>query len=299
MGIRVGINGFGRIGRNFFRAQQQLGADVEIVAVNDLGDAKTMAHLLKYDSVMGPFAGDVSLGDGVIRAGGEEMKMLSERDPAALPWGELGVDVVLESTGFFTNREGAQKHIDAGREEGHHLCPCDRPGLHRRARRQRRGLRPRAAPHRVERVLHDELHRAARQGDRRPGRDRVGLHDHDPRVHERPEHPRPAAQGPAPRPCRRDQPDPDIDGCRQGHRPRAAAPAGQARRCLRARSCPDGLAHRPRGQGRPGRDRGRGRRRLPRCRRRPARRPPPVPARSASSPATSRARRTRASTTPS
>jgi glyceraldehyde 3-phosphate dehydrogenase len=114
MGIRVGINGFGRIGRNFFRAQQQLGAEVEIVAVNDLGDAKTMAHLLKYDSVMGPFAGEVSLGDGVIRAGGEEMKMLSERDPAALPWGDLGVEVVLESTGFFTNREGAQKHLDAG-----------------------------------------------------------------------------------------------------------------------------------------------------------------------------------------
>ena len=114
MATRVGINGFGRIGRNFFRAQQQLGADVEIVAVNDLGDAKTMAHLLKYDSVLGPFPGDVELGDGVIRAGGEEMKMLSERDPAALPWGELGVDLVLESTGFFTDRDGAQKHLDAG-----------------------------------------------------------------------------------------------------------------------------------------------------------------------------------------
>jgi len=114
MAVRVGINGFGRIGRNFFRAQQKLGADVEIVALNDLGDAKTMAHLLKYDSVMGPFDGDVALGDGVIRAGGEEMKMLSERDPAALPWGDLGVDVVLESTGFFTSREGAQKHLDAG-----------------------------------------------------------------------------------------------------------------------------------------------------------------------------------------
>ena len=96
MAVRVGINGFGRIGRNFFRAQQALGADVEIVAVNDLGDARTMAHLLKYDSVLGPFAGDVSLGEGVINAGGEQMKMLSERDPAALPWGELGVDVVLE-----------------------------------------------------------------------------------------------------------------------------------------------------------------------------------------------------------
>jgi glyceraldehyde 3-phosphate dehydrogenase len=114
MAVRVGINGFGRIGRNFFRAQQALGADIEIVAVNDLGDAKTMAHLLKYDSVLGPFPGEVSLGDGVINAGGEQLKMLSERDPAALPWGELGVDVVLESTGFFTSREGAQKHIDAG-----------------------------------------------------------------------------------------------------------------------------------------------------------------------------------------
>ena len=114
MAVRVGINGFGRIGRNFFRAQRELGAEIEIVAVNDLGDAETMAHLLKYDSVLGPFPGEVSLGDGVIHAGGEQMKMLSERDPAALPWGDLGVDVVLESTGFFTSREGAQKHIDAG-----------------------------------------------------------------------------------------------------------------------------------------------------------------------------------------
>ena len=114
MAVRVGINGFGRIGRNFFRAQQALGADVEIVAVNDLGDAATMAHLLKYDSTLGPFPGEVSLGEGVINAGGEQMKMLSERDPANLPWGDLDVDVVLESTGFFTSRDGAQKHLDAG-----------------------------------------------------------------------------------------------------------------------------------------------------------------------------------------
>jgi glyceraldehyde 3-phosphate dehydrogenase len=114
MTVRVGINGFGRIGRNFFRAQRALAAEIEIVAVNDLGDAATMAHLLKYDSVLGPFPGEVSLGDGVINAGGEQMKMLSERDPAALPWGDLGVEVVLESTGFFTTREGAQKHLDAG-----------------------------------------------------------------------------------------------------------------------------------------------------------------------------------------
>jgi glyceraldehyde 3-phosphate dehydrogenase len=129
MGIRVGINGFGRIGRNFFRAQQALGADVEIVALNDLGDAKTMAHLLKYDSNLGPFPGDVELDDGVLRAAGEEVRMLSERDPAALPWGELGVDVVLESTGHFTGREGAQKHLDAGAKKVVISAPATDPDI--------------------------------------------------------------------------------------------------------------------------------------------------------------------------
>jgi glyceraldehyde 3-phosphate dehydrogenase len=129
MATRVGINGFGRIGRNFFRAQQQQDADIEIVALNDLGDAKTMAHLLKYDSVLGPFAGDVEPGEGVIKAGGEEMKMLSERDPGALPWGDLGVDVVLESTGFFTNREGAQKHLDAGAKKVLISAPATDPDV--------------------------------------------------------------------------------------------------------------------------------------------------------------------------
>jgi glyceraldehyde 3-phosphate dehydrogenase len=129
MATRVGINGFGRIGRNFFRAQHQLGADVEIVAVNDLGDAKTMAHLLRYDSVLGPFPGEVELGDGVIRAAGEEMKVLSERDPAALPWGDLGVDVVLESTGFFTDRASAQKHLDAGAKKVLISAPATDPDV--------------------------------------------------------------------------------------------------------------------------------------------------------------------------
>jgi glyceraldehyde 3-phosphate dehydrogenase len=129
MGIRVGINGFGRIGRNFFRAQQALGADIEIVALNDLGDAKTMAHLLKYDSNLGPFEGDVELGDGVLHAGGEAVKMLSERDPAALPWGDLGVDVVLESTGIFTDREGAQKHLDAGAKKVVISAPATDPDI--------------------------------------------------------------------------------------------------------------------------------------------------------------------------
>ena len=129
MGIRVGINGFGRIGRNFFRAQQSLGADIDIVALNDLGDAKTMAHLLKYDSNLGPFQGEVELGDGVLRAAGEEVRLLSERDPAALPWADLGVDVVVESTGIFTDRAGAQKHLDAGAKKVVISAPATDPDI--------------------------------------------------------------------------------------------------------------------------------------------------------------------------
>jgi glyceraldehyde 3-phosphate dehydrogenase (phosphorylating) len=129
MGIRVGINGFGRIGRNFFRAQQSLGADIDVVALNDLGEARTMAHLLRYDSNLGPFPGEVELADGVLRAAGEEIRMLSERDPAALPWAELGVDVVLESTGFFTTRQGAQKHLDAGAKKVVISAPATDPDI--------------------------------------------------------------------------------------------------------------------------------------------------------------------------
>jgi glyceraldehyde 3-phosphate dehydrogenase len=114
MAVKVGINGFGRIGRNFFRAKVKQGADIDVVAINDLGDAKTMAHLLEYDSVLGRLEGGAEAGDGVIRAAGEEFKVLSEREPRNLPWGALGVDVVLESTGFFTKREQAQQHLDAG-----------------------------------------------------------------------------------------------------------------------------------------------------------------------------------------
>ena len=129
MAIRVGINGFGRIGRNFFRAQLERRADIEIVAANDLGDEQTMAHLLKYDSTLGPLEGDVEVSGGVIRAGGEELKLLSERDPAAIPWGELGVDVVLESTGFFTKRDGAQKHLDAGAKKVVISAPATDPDI--------------------------------------------------------------------------------------------------------------------------------------------------------------------------
>ena len=125
---RVGINGFGRIGRNFFRAG--LGrAEYEIVAANDLGDAETMAHLLRYDSLLGPFPGDVVLEGGVLSAGGHNIKLLAERDPAAMPWSELGVDVVIESTGFFTKREGAQKHLDAGAKKVIISAPATDPDI--------------------------------------------------------------------------------------------------------------------------------------------------------------------------
>jgi glyceraldehyde 3-phosphate dehydrogenase len=114
MAVKVGINGFGRIGRNVFRAAQAAGSDLEFVAVNDLVDTATMAHLLKYDSILGRFPGEVEAGDDAISIDGKELKVLSERDPAALPWGDLGVDIVIESTGFFTKGEDAAKHLDGG-----------------------------------------------------------------------------------------------------------------------------------------------------------------------------------------
>jgi len=116
--VRVGINGFGRIGRNFFRAVQAANesgaADIEVVAANDLGDLKTMAHLLKYDSILGRFPADVQAVDGGIQVGDSTLKIFAERDPAALKWGDAGVDVVVESTGFFTDAAKAKAHVDGG-----------------------------------------------------------------------------------------------------------------------------------------------------------------------------------------
>jgi glyceraldehyde 3-phosphate dehydrogenase len=114
MTIRVGINGFGRIGRNFFRAAKQAGADFDFVAVNDLGSIDTMAHLLQYDSVLGRFPDKVSATKSSIKAGADTLRVLSERNPADLPWGDLGVDVVIESTGFFNTRDAASAHLAGG-----------------------------------------------------------------------------------------------------------------------------------------------------------------------------------------
>ncbi|MDX6475201.1 MAG: hypothetical protein QOH95_712 [Gaiellaceae bacterium] len=126
---RVGINGFGRIGRNFFRAAQERGADFEIVAFNDLGDVPTMAHLLRHDSVLGSFKGTVEAEGGSLKVDGQELRGLAERDPANLPWGDLGIDVVIESTGFFTDRASAQKHLDAGAKKVIISAPATDPDI--------------------------------------------------------------------------------------------------------------------------------------------------------------------------
>jgi glyceraldehyde 3-phosphate dehydrogenase len=127
MSVRVGINGFGRIGRNVFRAAHESDADIEIVGVNDITDAGTLAHLLKYDSVYGPFQGTVEVRDGALAIDGREVRVLAERDPAQLPWGDLGADVVIESTGLFTKREDAAKHLDAGAQKVIISAPATEP----------------------------------------------------------------------------------------------------------------------------------------------------------------------------
>jgi glyceraldehyde 3-phosphate dehydrogenase len=129
MAVRVGINGFGRIGRNFFRAMLKKNAGFEVVAVNDVADAKTMAHLLQWDSTLGKLEYDVEAGDGVIKAASHEMRVLAVRDPKDLPWSEIGVDVVLESTGLFTKREQAAAHLEAGAPKVVISAPATNPDV--------------------------------------------------------------------------------------------------------------------------------------------------------------------------
>jgi glyceraldehyde 3-phosphate dehydrogenase len=129
MATRVGINGFGRIGRNFFRAFLERGGAFEVVAINDLGDAKTMAHLLEYDSNYGRLAAGVEATNGRITVGDHELEVLSEREPGNLPWRDLGVDIAVESTGFFTKRDGAQQHLDAGAKKVVISAPATDPDI--------------------------------------------------------------------------------------------------------------------------------------------------------------------------
>jgi glyceraldehyde 3-phosphate dehydrogenase len=129
MAVKVGINGFGRIGRNIFRAAYAAGADLEFLAVNDIADPATLAHLLKYDSILGRFPGEVAVEGDAISVDGAAIKILSERDPAALPWADLGVDVVIESTGIFTGRDDAAKHLSAGAKKVIISAPAKEPDV--------------------------------------------------------------------------------------------------------------------------------------------------------------------------
>jgi glyceraldehyde 3-phosphate dehydrogenase len=129
MALKAGINGFGRIGRNVFRAAHATGADIDWVGVNDITDTKTLAHLLKFDSILGPFQGEVDYTDASLVVDGDELKVFSERDPAALPWGDAGADVVIESTGLFTGREDAAKHLEAGAKKVIITAPATEPDV--------------------------------------------------------------------------------------------------------------------------------------------------------------------------
>src|SRR5947208_2219360 len=129
MAVKVGINGFGRIGRNLFRAAHEAGSDLDFVAVNDLIDPEMIAHLLKYDSVLGRFPGEIEVTGEGVSADGKELRVLNEKDPAALPWGDLGVEVVIESTGLFTDREGPSKHLEAGAKKVIISAPAKEPDI--------------------------------------------------------------------------------------------------------------------------------------------------------------------------
>ncbi len=129
MALKAGINGFGRIGRNVFRAAHDRGADIHWVGVNDITDTKTLAHLLKYDSILGPFKGEIDFTDDSLIVDGDELKVFAERDPAALPWGDAGAEVVIESTGLFTKRADAAKHLEAGATKVIITAPATEPDV--------------------------------------------------------------------------------------------------------------------------------------------------------------------------
>src|SRR3954471_8116507 len=129
MALKAGINGFGRIGRNVFRAAHAAGADIDWVGVNDITDTKTLAHLLRYDSILGPFPGEVDATENAVVVDGKELRVFAERDPGALPWGDVGAEVVVESTGLFTDRENASKHLDAGAKKVIISAPATDPDV--------------------------------------------------------------------------------------------------------------------------------------------------------------------------
>ena len=166
MAVRVGINGFGRIGRQVLKVMlEKYPKDLEVVAFNDLGDLPTMAHLFKYDSNYGKFDGTVEVVEGGLKINGKVIKVLSEKQPAKLPWGDLGVDIVIEGTGVFRSLEQCQPHIDAGAKKVIITAPAKgEVDLTIVVGVNERPVRFRQAPHRLQRFLHDQLPRACREG---------------------------------------------------------------------------------------------------------------------------------------
>ena len=247
MAIRVGINGYGRIGRNILRALYESGrtGEIGIVAVNDLGDANTNAHLTRYDTVHGRFPGTVEVEEGAMVVNGDRIRVLAEREPAKLPWGELGVDVVIESTGRFTSKAAASAHLEGGAKKVIISAPGGKDvdativyGVNHDV------LRPEHRGH-LERLVHHQLPRSAGEAPPRGDRGRARDHDHRARVHERPE---PERRLPLRPPARAgggglDHPDRDGGGGRGGARPPRAR--GTARRVRAPGADPQRVARGP------------------------------------------------------
>ena len=244
MAVRVAINGFGRIGRNVLRAIAESGRkDIEVVGINDLGPVETNAHLLRFDSVHGRFPGTVTVDGDSISLGNGKIKVSAERDPAKLPWKELGVDIALECTGIFTARDKAAAASDRRRQARAGLGAGRQRRCDHRLRRQPRQA-DQGSSRRLQRFLHHQLPRAGGQGAERHRRHRDRLHDHDPRLYRRPADARHPAQGSLSRPRRGDVDDPDLDRRGQGDRPGAAGTEGQARRRRDPRADPERLGDR-------------------------------------------------------
>ena len=302
MAIRSASTASAASGGRCVRAAKEAGiADLDFVAVNDLTDTKTLAHLFKYDSVHRDLstATVAHAEDGRSSSTATRSRCFAEKDPAKLPWKDLGVDIVLESTGRFTERREARKaHRPAARRRSIISAPAKGEDITIVHGRQRQEVRPREAPHHLERVVHDELPRADGEGRARQLRLPSRLDGHDPQLHERPEHPRPAAQGPAARARRGAVDHPDDDRRREGDVAGDSRGEGKDRRHRDPRPDPRRVVHRSRGRSR---EAGR---RSPRSMRRSARPPRATaegdsrstPRRSSSRPTTS-ATRTRASST--
>ncbi len=245
MAVKIGINGFGRIGRNYLRAALAQGADLEIVAVNDLTDNKTLAHLLKYDSVGGPLTRGRLVRRGLDHRRRQDDQGLRRARPRQPPLGRARrrhrhrVDRPLHQG------RGRQEAHRRRREEGPHLGSRHRRRRDHRHGRERGRLQPRDRRHHLERVVHDELPGAAREGLQRRVRHRARLHDDRARLHGRPEPAGRPAQRPPPCTRRRDQHRPRLDRCGQGHRPRAARAQRQAERLVLPRAGPHRLDRRP------------------------------------------------------